>query len=58
MWIQKSFSAQQSLLSILEKWKPAVDNKRVFDALLTDLSKAFDCLSHDSKTKTAKLNSK
>ena len=32
---------------MLEKWKSAEDNKKVFGALLTDLSKAFDCLSHD-----------
>ena len=31
---------------MLEKWKSAVDNKKVFGALLTDLSKAVDCLSH------------
>ena len=44
---RKDFTAQHSLLSILKKWKSAVDNKKVFDALLMDLSKAFDCLSHD-----------
>ena len=32
---------------MLEKWKSAVDNKRNFGTLLTDLSKAFDCLPHD-----------
>ena len=32
---------------MLEKWKSVVDNKKVFGAVLTDLSKAFDCLSHD-----------
>ena len=32
---------------MLEKWKRAVDNNKVFGALLTDLSKAFDCISHD-----------
>ena len=32
---------------MLEKWKLAVDNKRNFGALLTDLSKAFDYLPHD-----------
>ena len=39
---------------MFEKWKSTVDNKKVFGALLTDLSKAFDCLSHDFLV--AKLN--
>ena len=42
------------LESILEKLKSATDNKASFGALLTDLSKAFDCLSHDPLI--AKLN--
>ena len=32
---------------MLEKWKNAVDKEKVFDALLTDLSKSFDCLPHE-----------
>ena len=32
---------------MLDKWISAVDNKKVFGALLTDLFKAFYCLSHD-----------
>ena len=32
---------------MLVKCKLAVDNNEAFGALLTDLSKAFDCLSHD-----------
>ena len=32
---------------MLEKWKRAADNKKVFRALLTDLPKAFDFISHD-----------
>ena len=48
------YSAQHCLPAILEKWKPAVDNKKTCGALLTDLSKAFDCLSHDLLL--AKLN--
>ena len=36
------------------KWKKAVDNNKVFGALLTDLSKAFYCICHDLFV--AKLN--
>ena len=31
---------------MLEKWKSAIDKGKYFGALLTDLSKAFDCISH------------
>ena len=30
-----------------EKWKSAIDKGKYFGALLIDLSKAFDCLSHE-----------
>ena len=44
----KGYKAQRCLLTILEKWRSAVDNKtkKKFWILLADLSKAFDCLSH------------
>ena len=32
---------------ITEKWKHAVDKGECFGVLLTDLPKAFDCLSHE-----------
>ena len=32
---------------MLEKWKSAVDKGKYFGALLTDLSKAFECISHE-----------
>ena len=51
---RKGYSTQHCLLLILEKWKDAVDNKKFFRALLTDLSKAFDCICHDLLI--AKLN--
>ena len=37
---KKGFSAQHRLLEMLEKWKSAVNNKRNFGALLTELFKA------------------
>ena len=39
---------------MIGKWKKAVDNNKVFGALLTDLSKAFYCICHDLFV--AKLN--
>ena len=32
---------------MLKTWEKAANNNKAFGALLTDLSKAFDCLSHD-----------
>ena len=44
--IHKGFNAQHRLVSMIEKWKESVDNGGAFGALITDLSKAFDCLHH------------
>ena len=44
---RKGYSTQHCLLLMLEKWKLPVGNKEAFGALLTDISKAFDCLNHD-----------
>ena len=35
------------LITLIEKWKKIVDNGGAFGALLTDLSKGFDCLPHE-----------
>ena len=36
--------------------KNATDKVKAFSVLLTELSKAFDCLSHDCQLTIAKLN--
>ena len=51
---RKGFSAQHCLIVMIEKWRKAIDNKGSTGVLLTDLSKAFDCLIHDLLI--AKLN--
>ena len=38
---RRGFSAQHCLLSMLEKWKSAIDNRKTFGAFLTDLSKVY-----------------
>ena len=45
--LRKDYNTQSCLLAMLEKWKSSVDKGSCFGALLTDLSKAFDCLSHE-----------
>ena len=51
---RKGYCTQHCLLNLLEKWKNSVDKNKSFAALLTDLSKAFDCLDHELLT--AKFN--
>ena len=51
---RKGFNTQNALLSMVEKMLLARDKKEVCGAILTDLSKAFDCISYDLLI--AKLN--
>ena len=44
---RKGFSTQTCLIALLEKWKQCQDSNKFVGALLTDLSKAFDCLLHE-----------
>ena len=44
---KKGYSNQYSFLAMLAKSKSSVDTGSSFGALLTDLSKAFDCLLHE-----------
>ena len=44
---RKNFGTQHCLLLMIDKWKKADYKNKVFGAILTDLSKAFDCICHD-----------
>ena len=44
--LRKGYSAQHRLLVMIEKFKETIDRENEFGALLTDLSKAFDCINH------------
>ena len=44
---RKGHSTEQCVMIMIEKWKKALDEQKVAGAVLTDLSKAFDCLPHD-----------
>ena len=44
---RKNHSTEQCLTIMIEVWKKALDSKNCAGAVLTDLSKAFDCLNHN-----------
>ena len=44
---RKGMNAQNCLVYMIEKWRKALDKSNKCGILLTDLSKAFDCLLHD-----------
>ena len=43
---RQCYNTQHCLLMIVEKWKEFLDKGGLGGALLTDLSKAFDCIKH------------
>ena len=44
---RKGIDPQHCLIAMLEKWNLTKDKGDSFGALLTDISKTFDCLSHE-----------
>ena len=57
---RKSYSTQHVLIRMVEEWKENLDNNLIVGAVLTGISKAFDCIPHDlliAKLSTYGLNS-
>ena len=44
---RKGYNAQHCLMAMIEKWRKFLDIGGQAGALLTDLSKAFDCIDHE-----------
>ena len=44
---RRGYGTQYCLLTLIEMWKKALDEGKIAGAILTDLSKAFDCISHE-----------
>ena len=44
---RKGFNAPPCLLAMIEKWRKTLDKGGETGAVLTDLSKAFDCIDHN-----------
>ena len=44
---RKGHKTQDLMLNMIEMWRKAIDENKIPGAILTDLSKAFDCLSHE-----------
>ena len=45
---RKDFNAQHCLLAMVEKWCKTVDEGGETGTALTDLSRTFDCIDHNS----------
>ena len=44
---RKGYNTEQALLALIESWKKSLDMKGFGEAILMDLSKAFDTLNHE-----------
>ena len=45
--LRKGYSTQYTLFNLIQKWQSCLDKGGVIGAVLMDLSKAYNCLSHD-----------
>ena len=44
---RKYITAQDCLIILMVKWKSVLESGGIYEAQLTDVSRAFDCLTHD-----------
>ena len=44
---RENYNTQHLLIRLLEEWRLYHENNYFVGAVMTDLSKAFDCISHD-----------
>ena len=47
---QKAYSTQHALFKLLQSWQQVLDNGDFIGTILIDLSKAYDCIPHNSLT--------
>ena len=45
--LRKKYSTQHAIIAMIEKARKILDKGGTFRAFLTDLSKVFDCITHD-----------
>ena len=44
---RENYNIQHVLIRLLKEWRLYLDNNYFVGALMTDLSKSFDCIPHD-----------
>ena len=44
---RRNYSSQHVIIRLLEEWRKKLDDNFAVGTVLTDLSKAFDCIPHD-----------